>query len=77
MYPLQHVIDDLRRAIERTQDRSPVDLDGVQESLESIDSELQLHREQQKEYVIPALERIADALEKIAGNCPANDPRKL
>lgn len=67
MAPLQHVIDDLRRAVERSTDSQgsvASEVEACASHLESIDSELELHRD--------IFERIAVALERIADAQPRN-----
>ena len=68
MAPLQHVIDDLRRAVERSTDGQgsvASEVESCASHLEGIDSELEKHSE--------LLERIATALERIADAQPSND----
>jgi hypothetical protein len=66
-FPLQYVIEDLRRAIERMPTEG-ADTDAVVQTIERVDSELELHREVMVQSVVPTLERIADALERIAAS---------
>ena len=68
MAPLQHVIDDLRRAVERSTDGHgsvASEVESCASHLEAINSELEIHRE--------LFERIATALERIADAQPSNN----